>query len=84
MFDKSSERINLAFSKLNDALSALETVIKRPSDTDRIVIDATIQRFEFSFELFWLLLKEIIRSKGVKDVNFPRDVLSTAFSHNLM
>ena len=84
MFDKSSERITLAFSKLNDALSALETVIKRPSDPDRIVIDATIQRFEFSFELFWLLLKEIIKSKGVKDVNFPRDVLSTAFSHNLI
>jgi hypothetical protein len=34
MFDKSSERITLAFSKLNDALSTLETVIKRPSDPD--------------------------------------------------
>ena len=84
MFDKSSEKINLAFSKLNDALSALETVIKLPPDPDRIVIDATIQRFEFSFELFWLLLKEVIRSKGIKDVSFPRDVLSAAFSHNLI
>ena len=84
MFDKSSERLHLAFYKLNDALSALETVIKLSPDPDRIVIDATIQRFEFSFELFWLLLKEIIKSKGIKDVNFPRDVLSTAFSHNLI
>ena len=84
MFDNSAERLNLAFSKLNDALAALGIVIKHPSDPDRIVIDATIQRFEFSFELFWLLLKEIIKSKGVKDINFPRDVLSSAFSHNLI
>jgi nucleotidyltransferase substrate binding protein (TIGR01987 family) len=84
MFDNSTERLNLSFSKLNDALAALGIVIKHPSDPDRIVIDATIQRFEFSFELFWLLLKEIIKSKGVKDINFPRDVLSSAFSHNLI
>lgn len=84
MFDKNSEKLELAFQKLNDALSSLELAINSNVDVNRLAIDATIQRFEFSFELYWLLLREIIKSKGIKDISFPRDVLIAAFSHQLI
>ena len=52
-------------------------------DEDRSNIDATIQRFEFTIELFWKLLKKILLSKGVS-TQYPRDVLQEAYAGNLI
>lgn len=41
-----------SFESLGDALSRLEEAINLPLDDRRIILDATIQRFEFTFELF--------------------------------
>jgi len=84
MFDKFSEKLVSSFNKLSNALDSLESAINSKPIPNRIHIDATIQRFEFSIELFWLLLREIIRDKGVDNVSFPKDVLISAFSHKLI
>lgn len=83
-FYKKSEKLILAFQKVDDALLSLKTAIEEAPTKNRIEIDATIQRFEFSFELFWLLLREIIRSKGKENAIFPKDVLIASYASKLI
>ena len=79
----SDYQMNLAFEKFERALISLELMANKPVDLDRGNIDATIQRFEFTIELFWKLLKRILDSKGV-DVRYPKDVLRESFSGGLI
>ena len=55
----------------------------KPVDPDRGNIDATIQRFEFSVELFWKLLKRLLLDLG-QETNYPKAVLREAFSAGLI
>jgi nucleotidyltransferase substrate binding protein (TIGR01987 family) len=76
-------KIELAFGKVQKALLALVSVAEKPMQDDEIIVDATIQRFEFTIELFWKLLKVILESKGV-EVQYPKDVLREAFKGHLI
>lgn len=76
-------KVELAVAKVQKALSSLENVAERPMQDDEINVDATIQRFEFTIELFWKLLKVILESKGV-EVQYPKDVLREAFKGHLI
>jgi nucleotidyltransferase substrate binding protein (TIGR01987 family) len=78
-----NEKINLGFTKLQKALQTLEIAALLPSQINRINVDATIQRFEFTIELFWKLLKYILKSKGV-EVQYPRDILKEAYKGHLI
>lgn len=53
---------------LNEALQAPKNDLSR---------DASIQRFEFTFELAWKTLKRVLRVKGIS-ANSPRDVFRDA------
>lgn len=67
-----------SLKNLEKALDRLgEMVIKSP-DPERIYIDATIQRFEFSIELFWKVLKLKLALLG-KEVTFPKETLQQAY-----
>ncbi|WP_316353807.1 HI0074 family nucleotidyltransferase substrate-binding subunit [Candidatus Trichorickettsia mobilis] len=79
----SESKIKLAFVKLQKALYALEIIAVKPLQEDRSNIDATIQRFEFTIELFWKLLKSILESKGV-EVLYPKDILREAYKGYLI
>lgn len=76
-------KIELGFSKLSRALISLEDILFKLVLEDRSNIDATIQRFEFTIELFWKLLRVILESKGV-EVQYPKDVLREAFKGHLI
>ena len=76
-------KIKLGFVKLQKALYALEVIAAKPLESDRSNIDATIQRFEFTIELFWKLLKSILESKGV-EVLYPKDILREAYAGYLI
>ncbi|MCE5294240.1 MAG: nucleotidyltransferase substrate binding protein [Chlamydiales bacterium] len=67
-----------SFEALGDALERLEEALKIPLDTHGIVVDATIQRFEFTFELFWKTLKKFMYREGL-EVKTPRETLQTAY-----
>lgn len=71
-------KLTLEQKKLSDVLKRLEEVVCDPIDAHQAVVDATIQRFEFTFELFWKWLKLIIAEEGI-DVNFPKEVLREAY-----
>ncbi len=58
------------------ALAALEDAARQAKS--ELEIDGTIQRFEFSFELFWKLLKVYLEGQGLI-VRTPRDSFKEAF-----
>jgi nucleotidyltransferase substrate binding protein (TIGR01987 family) len=76
-------QIEEAFLRVEKALKALNVALLKPIDADDLYLDATIQRFEFSIELFWKLLKLLLASKGV-DVVYPKDVLRESFAGKLI
>ncbi|MBS1986456.1 nucleotidyltransferase substrate binding protein [Candidatus Dependentiae bacterium] len=79
----SKRQLEEAFLRVEKALQALGAAIDKPIDVDSMYLDATIQRFEFSIELFWKLLKLLLASKGV-EVAYPKDVLREAFAGKLI
>ena len=63
---------------LGEALNRLKESIEAPIDPHRFVIDAAIQRFEFSIELFWKVFKILLEAEG-KEILSPRQAISQAF-----
>ncbi|MBE0510941.1 MAG: nucleotidyltransferase substrate binding protein, partial [Gammaproteobacteria bacterium] len=59
----SEEKIQQSLTNLGRALTRLEEALKEP-DTNSLVIDGTIQRFEFVIELFWKAFKRILSREG--------------------
>lgn len=59
----------------------METLQKATSDTsnNEYIADATIQRFEYTFELSWRAVKHVLEVKGVY-LKFPSDMFAEAFS----
>jgi len=53
------------------ALDRLEEILQVSPDHSYIY-DAAIQRFEFTYELAWKLMKTILEYKGLSEVRTPR------------
>lgn len=66
---------------LTAALDRLGEALREPKSD--IVRDAAIQRFEFSFELFWKALKARDENEGLRVVS-PREALRAAFQLGLL
>jgi len=43
-----------------------------------------VQRFEYSIELTWKVLKDFLTEKGFKDIKFPKDVIRQAFQSKII
>ncbi len=76
-------KIEVSLIKFQKACVVLQEAAHMPKQNARMHIDATIHRFEFTIELFWKLLKNILESKGV-EVRYPRDVLKEAYAGGLI
>lgn len=66
------------FAKLHKAMLRLQEVYAWSDDHDGRV-EASIQCFEFVVELYWKLLKHMLRLKEII-VSTPRDVFKEAFA----
>lgn len=66
---------------LKKALARLGEAIELPSTA--IHQDATIQRFEFTFELAWKVMKSIINEEGI-DVASPKSTIREAADLHLI
>ena len=51
---------------------------------DDIVIDATIQRFEFTYELSWKLMKAYLEYNGNLEATSPRKAIKESFKEGLI
>ena len=72
------KRLNERFRDFSNALKRLEEATREvPSE---IVIDGTIQRYEFTFELAWKTMKDYLEYNGiVNDVATPRGIIQQAY-----
>ena len=77
------QKITLEIKKLEKALKSLENIYLKPTQEDRSNIDATIQRFEFTIELFWKTLKVFLLEKGL-EVHYPKDTLQESYKSGLL
>ncbi|HRA43112.1 MAG TPA: HI0074 family nucleotidyltransferase substrate-binding subunit, partial [Gammaproteobacteria bacterium] len=76
-------KTQIKFEKFCKALATLEAIYLKPVMDDRANIDATIQRFEFTFELGWKFLKDYFAEKGVI-LNYPKEIIQEAFAVGLI
>ena len=73
----SEEKIQQSLTNLGRALARLQEALNEP-DSNSLVIDGTIQRFEFVIELFWKAFKRILSREGIQ-VSTPRESIKQAY-----
>ncbi len=71
-------KLALSFREAERAVRRLGEALAEP-EANRLAIDGTIQRFEFSFELFWKLLAKLLLTQGA-EVTLPREALERAYA----
>lgn len=79
----SMKKNNIKLIRFRKALATLEAIYLKPVMEDRVNVDATIQRFEFTFELAWKFLKEYFLDQGIV-VEYPKEVIKKAFAVGLI
>lgn len=67
-----------AFKRLQQAFD-FET-----EDVADIIIDGTIQRFEFTFELAWKLMKSYLEYTGFTEAKSPRSTIRLGYQEGLI
>ena len=71
------ERLMLKYKDALKALDTLEEILRQPFSI--IVRDATIQRFEYTFEAFWKFLKEYLKKREGIVSNSPKSCFRETF-----
>lgn len=76
-----AEELTFHLERVNQALSTLDEVLAMPYTV--IVRDASIQRFEYTFEIAWKLFKKVAKVDGI-EVTSPRQALRAAYQMRLI
>ncbi len=73
-------------SNFHNALQRLKEAVSewQEENTNDVVRDGLIQRFEFTYELAWKTTKEYLEEMGIMDKNSPRAVIKEAFAQKLI
>ncbi len=76
------DKLTLLFESTGRALLTLDEILKMPLDT--VVRDAAIQRFEYTFETTWKLLKLYLQTHEGILCNSPKSCFRHAFKLGLL
>lgn len=74
----SDAKLGHSLASLGRALDRLDEAVAQAEGANPLVIDGTIQRFEFALELFWKALKRLLATEGVA-TSTPREALRAAY-----
>ena len=77
------EQIRLKWEDYHRALRRLQAALRKEPDEDDLYLDATIQRFEFCFELAWKLMKAVLSYEGI-EVSSPRASIREGWKQGLV
>ena len=77
------EQLLLKWEDYHKALHRLEIALTKTLDEDELYLDATIQRFEFTFELAWKLMKAVLEYEGIEATS-PRSSIREAWKQHLI
>jgi nucleotidyltransferase substrate binding protein (TIGR01987 family) len=76
------EKLKLRSETAIKALKTLEEIVDEPYST--IVRDASIKRFEYSFDIFWKLMKDYLRVKEGIECASPKSCFREAFKVGIL
>ena len=76
------EKIEALIRDTKKALDTFKEILNEPFSV--IVRDAAIQRFEYSFEVIWKLLKEYLKEKEGIICNSPKSCFREAFNVQIL
>ena len=79
----SKEKIRDRFHQYNKAVAKLKEALKEEPGNP-LLYDGVIQRFEFTYELAWKLMKSYLESEGIADKDSPRRAFKEAFAAGLI
>jgi nucleotidyltransferase substrate binding protein (TIGR01987 family) len=74
----SDAKLDQSLANLGRALDRLEEALAEPESANRLVVDGTIQRFEFAIELLWKTLKRVLAAEGIETAT-PRETVRAAY-----
>jgi len=77
-----SIRSRIAVEKLERALARLEEAFAEDPSAP-LVLDGTIQRFEFVFELCWKAMRAVLADQGIETAS-PRGTIRAAYAAGLI
>jgi len=69
-----------SLNSMANALERLGEVLLRDAAADPVLLDATIQRFEFCFEINWKAIKKALFALEGFDATSPRQTFQKAFA----
>ena len=76
LLKKRKQDLAKASERLKEALNEEKT---------EIAIDGTLHRFEFTFELAWKTMKDLMEYNGIiESIGSPREVLKNAFQNGII
>jgi nucleotidyltransferase substrate binding protein (TIGR01987 family) len=75
------KRLEQIESDFESALKSLEDAVSEAAS--ELEIDGAIQRFEFTYELFWKFLKVHLQRQGIM-VNTPKECFKEAFKLGIL
>lgn len=71
------------FANFERAYKQLSTAVEQYDELNTLEKEGLIQRFEYTFELAWKTLKDLLEVEYVA-VSFPREVIKAAFHYELL
>ncbi|MCD4731003.1 MAG: nucleotidyltransferase substrate binding protein, partial [Bacteroidales bacterium] len=71
------------FTNFEKAYKQFMEAMEKFSTLSTLEKEGLVQRFEYTFELSWKLMKDYLESKGVSS-KFPRDVIKNAFFYEII
>lgn len=75
-YEERKQELLSATQRLKEALQEEE---------NDIVIDGTLHRFEFTFELAWKTMKDYLEYSGIiEGIGSPREIIKTAFANGII
>lgn len=77
------EQIRLKKEDYHHAFIRLQDALRKDADMDDMYLDATIQRFEFCFELAWKLMKAVLQYDGI-EANSPCSCIRESWKQGLI
>ena len=79
----SPKRIKQRVESFRKALTRFKQSLSEDPSLASSIIDGTIQRFEFTFELAWKCAKDYLNYTGV-EANNPRSIIKELYSQKLI
>ena len=76
-------QIEMKQADYHRALERLQLALTKEPDADDMYLDATIQRFEFCFELAWKLMKVCLDYEGI-EANSPRSSIREGWKQGMI